>query len=112
MSSEHHIRLTELRARLQQDLERGADAAAPVELEQNRVGRLSRMDAMQQQAMQKASQASLRRRVVQIDLALRALAQGDYGFCDECGLEISAARLQVAPESLLCVRCQQDAEST
>lgn len=80
-------------------------------LEQNKVGRLSRMDAMQQQEMHKASQHLIRRRLVQIEKALQALAAGDYGFCEGCGDEISASRLQVRPESLMCVSCQEKLES-
>lgn len=82
-----------------------------VALEQNKVGRLSRMDAMQQQEMHKASQSLIRKRLAQIEKALQAVASGDYGFCEACGDEISASRLQVRPESLMCVSCQEKVEN-
>ncbi|MFX4228273.1 MAG: TraR/DksA family transcriptional regulator [Porticoccaceae bacterium] len=103
--------LADLKQSLHDDLERGAMGVETVTLEQNKVGRLSRMDAMQQHEMHKASQNLIRRRLVQVDKALQVVASGDYGFCEACGDEISASRLQVRPESLMCVACQQKVES-
>ncbi|MEX2366028.1 MAG: TraR/DksA family transcriptional regulator [Pseudohongiellaceae bacterium] len=102
--------LTDLKQSLLEDLERGAMGSETVTLEQNKVGRLSRMDAMQQQEMHKASQHLIRRRLGQIEKALQALASGDYGFCEACGDDIAASRLQVRPESLMCVSCQEKLE--
>ncbi len=103
--------LNELRKTLLEDLKRGEQAAGVVELEQNKVGRLSRMDAMQQQAMQKASQELTRKRLVQVEHAFDALKEGDYGYCHECGEEIAPQRLQVRPETLVCVTCQEKLET-
>jgi len=103
--------LTDLKQSLLDDLERGASGSETVTLEQNKVGRISRMDALQQQAMHKASQNLIRKRLVLIDKALRSIQSGDYGYCESCGNEISASRLQVRPESLMCVSCQEQAES-
>jgi len=105
------------RAQLQQlrrdllDLEKTAtDAAATVELDQSRVGRLSRMDALQSQAM---SVATCRRRdlqLTQIATALRRLDDGEYGYCLECGEVIAEKRLQINPTASLCIICAEDAE--
>ena len=103
--------LTDLKQSLLDDLARGASGSETVTLEQNKVGRLSRMDALQQQAMHKASQNLIRNRLVQVDKALQSLLSGDYGYCESCGNEISASRLQVRPESLICVSCQERIES-
>lgn len=82
-----------------------ADQRAPVELDQQTVGRLSRMDALQVQAMAKESS---RRRAVQmlrITAALMRLEEGEYGFCTECGDEIAERRLEVDPTSPHCIGC-------
>ncbi len=46
------------------------------------------------------------RRRQQIDEALARLAEGTYGVCAECGIEISEKRLQAVPFAKLCVECQ------
>ena len=69
------------------------------------MGRLSRMDAMQQQAMALASQRKRETEVKRIDAALARLEAGDYGFCVSCGEEISAKRLDLDPAIALCVAC-------
>jgi DnaK suppressor protein len=74
-----------------------AAARAPVKLDQDSVGRLSRVDAMQVQEMALAAE---RRR---IDAALTRLADGDFGFCLTCGEEISARRLQHDPSVSQCL---------
>jgi len=104
--------LSDLKAKLLEDLQRGSEASGVVELEQNKVGRLSRMDAIQQQAMQKAGQASIEKRLSQIEKALEALRDGDYGYCQECGDEIPEQRLEIRPEALVCVTCQEKLESS
>ncbi len=86
----------------------GTEAAAVVELDQTRVGRLSRMDALQGQAI---SQERERRRGIQlhkIAAALRRIDQDDYGYCAECGEEIAFKRLQFDPATTLCFNCAND----
>ncbi|MCH8167338.1 MAG: TraR/DksA family transcriptional regulator [Proteobacteria bacterium] len=89
---------------------RAADAQtegerAPVELDQQAVGRLSRMDALQVQAM--ALETSRRRAVElrRIAAALARIDEGDYGACLECGEEIAVRRLELAPAAPLCIAC-------
>lgn len=77
----------------------------PVELDQQSVGRLSRMDAMQQQAMSAAQESRRRARIVAIDAALRRLAQGEFGWCSECGEFIGIERLDLDPTLMRCVDC-------
>jgi DnaK suppressor protein len=86
----------------------GGDAAAVVELDQTRVGRLSRMDALQGQAM---SLERERRRDIQLQkiaTALRRIEKDDYGYCTECGDEIAFKRLQFDPAASLCFNCAND----
>ncbi len=87
-------------------------AAAPVELDQTRVGRLSRMDAMQEQAMAKASQQRLGIELKRIDGALRRLDEGGYGECLGCGDDIAEGRLQVDPAATLCIQCASRQEGS
>ncbi len=81
-----------------------------VELDQARVGRLSRMDALQQQAMAQASQRSVDLMLVRIEAALRRCDNGSFGLCSECDQPIAIGRLQIAPTSLTCIACAQQAE--
>jgi DnaK suppressor protein len=84
---------------------RGAKERAPVELDQQSVGRLSRMDAMQVQAMAQAVETRRRARIRIIEAALKRLDEGDYGFCLSCGDEIPAKRLALDPAVARCVDC-------
>nr|WP_255548024.1 TraR/DksA C4-type zinc finger protein [Erythrobacter ani] len=82
-----------------------AEGRAPVTLQQDSVGRLSRMDAMQQQAM---AQAQERRRAAErarIDAALERLDADEWGYCVKCGEEIAAKRLAYDPSVAQCVGC-------
>ena len=96
-----HSRLTDMNA--EDDL--GATGQRTVELEQQAVGRLSRMDALQQQAM---AQATPRRRAAQrarIAAALVRIDEEEYGFCTDCGDDIAKARLDHDPALPLCLSC-------
>ena len=98
-------KLLETQAALEGLRDAGDDAAATVELDQTRQGRLSRMDAMQAQAM---SVAANRRRAQQLSRVRSALARmeaGDYGWCSECGEPIDPRRLASVPEALYCAAC-------
>ena len=78
---------------------------APVELDQQAVGRLSRMDAMQQQSMEKAKQVRRIERMKLINAALKRLEDGEYGFCLNCDTHISDGRLKLDPTFPLCIDC-------
>ncbi len=82
-----------------------ADDRAAVELDQTRVGRLSRMDAMQQQAMAQAVHARAAARMQQISAALDRIETGDYGFCQNCGELIGARRIDADPAIATCIDC-------
>lgn len=98
-------RLLERRQQLREVAETGAASAATVELDQTRVGRLSRMDALQGQAM---SQETNRRRDLElqrITAALQRIEDDEYGLCLRCGEEIAAGRLESDPSTPFCIRC-------
>ncbi|TVR06032.1 MAG: TraR/DksA family transcriptional regulator [Salinarimonadaceae bacterium] len=77
----------------------------PVELDQQSVGRLSRMDAMQMQAIAAAVERRRRMRLVGLDQALRRMEAGEYGYCLDCGEFIGRRRLEIDPAAPKCVRC-------
>lgn len=83
----------------------GDDAAATVELDQTRVGRLSRMDAMQAQAMSVAAKQRRETNLRRIAAALRRLDAGQYGDCQECDEPINPRRLEIDPAATLCIQC-------
>lgn len=77
----------------------------PVELDQTRVGRLSRMDALQSQAMAQETERRRQQELARIDEALKRLADGEYGNCLECGEPIARKRLAFDPSAALCIDC-------
>ena len=91
----------ELRAQLDT-----SDAAArPVDLDEP-IGRVSRIDAIQQQSMVQANREAARIRLQQVRAALGRVAAGEYGACAQCGEDVGFARLEVRPETPFCVACQ------
>jgi len=84
---------------------------APVELDQARLGRLSRMDAMQQQEIAKASARLVDIERQRIQTALRRIEDEEYGYCIFCDEEIAEKRLQFDPSLLTCIACAQEAEN-
>jgi DnaK suppressor protein len=97
--------LTARRAELIEDDNLAQGAADTVELDQMRQGRLSRMDAMQQQAM---AAETHRRRALDLKRVAAALARidsGEYGYCLTCGEPIAPRRLEFDPAASECIRC-------
>ena len=79
----------------------------PVELDQP-IGRLSRMDAIQQQQMSAANRREFDLRLRQVDQALKLAENGEYGLCRRCEEPIGFPRLNARPESPYCLDCQED----
>ncbi|MEL6287550.1 MAG: TraR/DksA C4-type zinc finger protein [Pseudomonadota bacterium] len=104
-SADVRARLTARKAELEGLRDLSSDARDTVQLDQQSVGRLSRMDAMQQQAMAAATERQRKAELARIAQAFARLDDGEYGYCDRCGKEIAASRLAVDPSALLCVGC-------
>ncbi len=81
------------------------ESAKTVNLDQSSVGRLSRMDAMQSQAIAKESQRRREIQLTRIEAALERIADGEFGYCASCEEEINNRRLQVDPANPFCVNC-------
>jgi DnaK suppressor protein len=97
--------LQALRLQLGEELRAGLEAGATVQLDQSRVGRLSRMDAMQAQAMSQEVSRRLQTRLRQIESALARLQAGEYGYCNECGELIDPRRLEIDLLATRCISC-------
>jgi len=104
--------LTELReelerqlARLERSMKVTDEAARPVELDQTAVGRLSRMDSIQNQSLSRGLQDREASRLAQIQGALARMERGDYGRCEGCGAPIPFERLFIFPEAASCAAC-------
>ncbi len=82
-----------------------AAARKPVELDQQSVGRLTRQDAMQQQAMANAQEVRRVNEHRKIDAALARIDHSDYGWCEECGEAIAVRRLEIDPTAMRCAAC-------
>jgi DnaK suppressor protein len=92
-------------ASLDHEDQRGDAGQATVALDQQAMGRLSRMDALQNQAMARATgtrRESERRRLI---AALACMDAGEFGYCKDCGEEIATGRLRLDPASIKCVDC-------
>ena len=106
------IDLDQARARLEarkqeilNESEIAAQARETVTLDQQSVGRLSRMDAMQAQAMAQAQERQRKADLVRIEMALRRLNDGEYGYCVECDEAIPEKRLKIDPMAERCIGC-------
>jgi DnaK suppressor protein len=99
-----------LRAALKNDAEAGADFSAVVELDQSKVGRLSRMDALQAQEMAKASDQRRMATLRNIEVALRRVENGEFGICRDCDATINPKRLEFDPTVTLCIDCASNLE--
>jgi len=108
--SELKADLGDLEKELVRLLKVALDRTATVDLDQP-IGRLSRMDALQQQKMAEAERARHTMRLGLVRVALKAYDEDDYGFCRRCGECIPFARLKARPESPCCVPCLSAVES-
>jgi DnaK suppressor protein len=92
-------------AKLEKSMTVSDEALKTVELDQGAVGRLSRMDSLQNQSLAKGLRERENVRLALIQSALRRLEAGTYGVCTECGSQVAAERLFVFPESGTCAPC-------
>lgn len=83
----------------------GREAADTVELDQSKVGRLSRMDALQAQAISQERERRREQELRRIDAALQRIDNDDYGYCLECDEPIAKQRLEFDPAVTLCIQC-------
>jgi len=83
----------------------GEDERQTVELDQQSVGRLSRMDALQRQALAQATARRRSARRTRIHAALKRIEEREFGYCLDCGEPIPKARLNLDPTLPNCIGC-------
>ncbi|MBF0453251.1 MAG: TraR/DksA C4-type zinc finger protein [Magnetococcales bacterium] len=117
MDSELNIDLAAFKSLLlarQKELEEVSASAkesqGPVELDQTRVGRLSRMDAMQMQSMAQETERRRGMELLRIRGALQRMENGDYGYCTVCDEPIYEKRLLLEPSIPTCIACARSSE--
>ncbi len=107
--SELKLALETLRSELEVQIQGLREGVKPVDLDEP-IGRLSRMDAMQQQKMAEASRRAARQRYDRVVAAFAAFERDEYGPCLECEEPIGYKRLSARPETALCLTCQSAKE--
>jgi RNA polymerase-binding transcription factor len=103
-------KLLQIRADLEAVAATGDASAEVVELDQSKVGRLSRMDAMQAQAMAQAAAQRREQMLRQITAALGRIDRDEYGDCQSCDEPINEKRLDFDPTTTLCIDCASESE--
>lgn len=103
--------LQQRREVLRELVQTGESSAATVVLDQSSVGRLSRMDALQAQAMSRETNRRREIELKQITAALQRIDSGEFGDCLKCGGSIPLQRLHYDPAVALCVPCAESAGS-
>ncbi|PRE49521.1 molecular chaperone DnaK [Burkholderia multivorans] len=91
--------------RLEAAIEEIQRSAAPVTLDQSSVGRLSRMDALQQQAMAQGTLGRLRVSRRRLLAAIERIETGVFGRCCQCDDAIESDRLEADPGTVFCLEC-------
>jgi DnaK suppressor protein len=91
--------------RLEKSMKVSDEALRPVQLDQTAVGRLSRMDSLQNQSMTRNLHEREQVKLARILGALRRIEDERFGRCTECDAEIPFERLLVFPEAPTCQAC-------
>jgi len=99
------VALCQLKEELLSVVSSAAEGAKPVDLDEP-IGRVSRVDAMQQQKMVAVNRQAAQQRRRLVDAALSRIDEGDFGECLGCGEEIDPRRLEAQPEAPFCIECQ------
>lgn len=91
--------------KLERSMRTTEEALRPVKLDQSAVGRLSRIDSLQNQGLTRNLQEREQAMLGQVISALQRMEAGSYGLCTECGSTIRFERLEVFPETPTCTAC-------
>ncbi len=72
---------------------------------ENSIGRVSRMDAINNKGVSDAALRNAKRQLNSLELASTKVDEPTFGNCANCKKMIQSARLMFMPQSALCVRC-------
>ncbi|MES1926019.1 TraR/DksA C4-type zinc finger protein [Salinisphaera sp. T31B1] len=103
-------RLDAMEAETRHYLDASRDSGEAVELDQTRQGRLSRMDALQAQAMSRAARQRANQTLTRIAGTRKRLDSDTFGLCTDCDEPIAAPRLKHDPTVLRCLDCASATE--
>ncbi len=104
-------RLADEIAHIDETLEQTRADADTVEADQSSIGRLSRMDALQRQAMAQGMRERLATRKRKLQAALDRIEAGTFGRCCQCEAEIDTERLDTDPAAVFCLTCMRERDS-
>ena len=102
--------LDKLEKELELSIASSESTSKPVDLDEA-IGRISRIDAIQNQKIVAANRRSMQLRLKLVRAAQTALDNDDYGFCRVCDDNIAYGRLKAKPEATMCVQCQSKRET-
>jgi DnaK suppressor protein len=102
--------LRQMELDLEQQLSLAQDSVGVVNLDQTAVGRVSRVDALQQQSMALSLQHSAQQKLKKVKAALGAIDQENFGDCQRCDEPIGFPRLRSQAETCFCLNCQSKAD--
>jgi DnaK suppressor protein len=71
----------------------------------NAIGRLSRMDAINNRSINQAQLNTSRSKLIMLKKAMERVDESEFGICADCGEPIPVGRIMIMPEANLCVRC-------
>ena len=109
-TEEFRQKLLQLKSELREQEELSQEGKSIVELDQSKMGRLSRLDAMQGQQMAMEEARRRQRQLLKIDGALRRIESDEYGICFICEEEIDVRRLNFDLTSTRCIECANKEE--
>ncbi|PHR71021.1 MAG: TraR/DksA family transcriptional regulator [Lutibacter sp.] len=72
---------------------------------ENAIGRVSRMDAINNKSVNEASLRQVEQKLSTLKIALSKIDENDFGICAKCQKEIPIGRILIRPQSRLCVNC-------
>jgi len=99
-------KIIELISQYEQDVASTEAMTEPVKPE-NSLGRISRMDAINNKAVMEVSLRNKKSKLSKLKAALSNIDKVGFGVCTSCKNPIQAGRLMYMPESTKCVRCAE-----
>ena len=76
---------------------------------ENAIGRISRMDAINNKSVNEAALRNARKKLNQLERCQRELPSDAFGICRQCEQGIEFEKLLVVPESIICISCVKNA---
>ena len=97
-------KIQEMILKYEQDIKETEAMTQPISPE-NSIGRVSRMDAINNKSVMEASLRNKISKRNKLKLALTKIDNPNFGHCEACGKNINPARLMYMPESTKCINC-------